>query len=137
MDRTQMQVLQFMQKAGQEIPLRPQLRSTSFDTLRYQLLKEEVGEFLDAQVDQDLVEIADALGDILYVAYGAALGYGIDLEPIMDEIHMSNMSKFPTSLREDGKVMKGPNFVPPDLDTVLSRQGWQGPNKQMRLPLET
>lgn len=136
MDKTQIQVMQFMQRAGQEIPLRPQLRSTSYDILRYKLIKEELGELMDAQTDQDLVEIADALGDLLYVVYGAALGYGIDLEPVMEEIHFSNMSKFPVTTREDGKVQKGPNYVPPDLDTVLSKQGWQGPNKQMRLPLD-
>lgn len=135
MDKTQIQVMQFTQKAGKEIPLRPQLRNTSFDILCYKLIKEELGELMDAQTDQDLVEIADALGDILYVVYDAALGYGIDLEPVMEEIHMSNMSKFPTSLREDGKVMKGPNFVPPDLDTVLRKQGWETP--QMRLPLDS
>lgn len=91
--------------------------------LRVDLLIEEVGEFADATADRDLVGIADALADIVYVAYGAAVTYGIDLDAALREVHRSNMSKLDEHgqpvYREDGKVLKSVRYTPPDIASVL------------------
>jgi len=92
--------------------------------LRVNLIEEELAELRNAGETHDLVEIADALGDLLYVVYGAAVTYGIDLEPVFSEIHRSNMSKGDPDVvaRSDGKVLKGPNYSPPRVAEVLERQ---------------
>lgn len=94
--------------------------------LRVDLLVEEVGEFADATKRRDLVAMADALGDIVYVAYGAAVTYGMDLDAVLAEIHRSNMSKLGADgrplLREDGKVLKSSRYRPPDVARVLAEQ---------------
>jgi predicted HAD superfamily Cof-like phosphohydrolase len=94
--------------------------------LRISLLAEEVEEFTEASNASDLNGIADALADIVYVAYGAALTYGIDLDAVLTEVHRSNMTKFDATakplLRADGKVLKSPLYVPPDIDGVLREQ---------------
>jgi predicted HAD superfamily Cof-like phosphohydrolase len=91
--------------------------------LRVDLLMEEVGEFTDATTAQDLVGIADALADIVYVAYGAAVTYGIDLDAALREVHRSNMSKLDEHgkpvYRDDGKVLKSARYTPPDISRVL------------------
>ena len=88
-------------------------------------LIQEVGELAAAAVAGDLIGIADALADIVYVAYGTAHVYGIDLDAVLDEVHASNMTKLgadgrPIS-RADGKVLKGPDYRPPDIAAVLAR----------------
>ena len=94
--------------------------------LRVDLLFEETGEFADASANSDIVGIADALADIVYVAYGAAVTYGIDLDAALREVHRSNMSKLDEQgrpvYREDGKVLKSARYTPPDIPGVLSRQ---------------
>ena len=94
--------------------------------LRVDLLVEEVGEFADATRQRDIAAMADALGDIVYVAYGAAVTYGIDLDAVLAEIHRSNMSKLGADgrplLREDGKVLKSSRYQPPDVARVLAEQ---------------
>jgi predicted HAD superfamily Cof-like phosphohydrolase len=91
--------------------------------LRVDLLVEEVGEFADATTARDLVGIADALADIIYVAYGAAVTYGIDLDAALREVHRSNMSKLDEHgkpvYRADGKVLKSALYTPPDISRVL------------------
>jgi predicted HAD superfamily Cof-like phosphohydrolase len=91
--------------------------------LRVNLLEEEVGEFREASESRNLVKIADAIADILYVAYGAAVTYGIDANAILLEVHRSNMSKLGEDgrpiLRADGKVIKSDRYTPPDIDMVL------------------
>jgi predicted HAD superfamily Cof-like phosphohydrolase len=91
--------------------------------LRVDLLMEEVGEFADATTARDIVGIADALADILYVTYGAAVTYGIDLDAALREVHRSNMSKLDEHgkpvYREDGKVLKSARYTPPDISKVL------------------
>lgn len=91
--------------------------------LRVDLLVEEVGEFADATGARDIVGIADALADIVYVAYGAAVTYGIDLDAALREVHRSNMSKLDERgkpvYREDGKVLKSARYTPPDISRVL------------------
>lgn len=94
--------------------------------LRIDLLEEEVREFVTASQKEDLVAIADALADIVYVIYGTALTYGIDLDSVLREVHRSNMSKLGGDgkplLRGDGKVIKSEGYFPPDISTVLSMQ---------------
>jgi predicted HAD superfamily Cof-like phosphohydrolase len=94
--------------------------------LRVVLLEEEVSEFVTASDKGDLVGIADALADMVYVIYGTALTYGIDLDAVLREVHRSNMSKLGSDgkplIRDDGKVLKSDRYFPPDIATVLSRQ---------------
>lgn len=94
--------------------------------LRVDLLREEVGEFADATAARNIVGIADALADILYVAYGAAITYGIDLDAVLREVHRSNMSKLDEHgrpcYRADGKVLKSARYSPPDVSKVLLLQ---------------
>jgi len=93
--------------------------------LRFDLMKEENEEYLEAAQNGDLVEIADALGDMLYILTGTMLAHGMQdkMEEVFKEIHRSNMSKLDNKgnpiYREDGKVLKGPNYFPPELSTIL------------------
>ena len=95
--------------------------------LRCALIEEEAAEFRAALEADDLVEVADALADLLYVVYGAALTFGIPIRQVFAEVHRSNMTKLDDEghpiYREDGKVMKGPNFVPPELLRILQHHG--------------
>jgi len=99
----------------------------SLARLRIVLLEEEVDEFMAASEKRDLVGIADALADIVYVVYGTALTYGIDLNAVLHEVHRSNMSKLGSDgkpiLRDDGKVIKSGQYFRPDIAAVLSQQG--------------
>ena len=93
--------------------------------LRFNLMKEENEEYLQAAQDQDLIEIGDALGDMLYILCGTIIAHGFQdkIESIFDEIQRSNMSKLGADgkpiFRKDGKVMKGPNYFKPDLKKIL------------------
>ena len=97
----------------------------SNNLLRYNLMKEENEEYMQAVKDNDLVEVADALGDMLYILCGTIIEHGLQykIEAIFDEIHNSNMSKLNFDdkpiYREDGKVMKGPNYFKPDFSKIL------------------
>jgi predicted HAD superfamily Cof-like phosphohydrolase len=96
--------------------------------LRVALLEEEVGEFVAASEKGDLIGIADALADIVYVVYGTALTYGIDLDSVLQEVHRSNMSKLSGDgkplIREDGKVLKSDQYFPPDIASALGLQDY-------------
>lgn len=99
--------------------------------MRLELVLEEAEEYKQAVKDGDLVEIADALADLVYVAYGAAIEHGIDLDKVLEEVHRSNMSKLHHETgepiyREDGKVLKGENYAPPAVKDILEAQGWEG-----------
>jgi predicted HAD superfamily Cof-like phosphohydrolase len=93
--------------------------------LRYNLMKEENEEYLEAVQNNDLVEIADALGDMMYILCGTIIEHGLQhkIEEVFDEIQRSNMSKLGEDgnpiYREDGKVMKGPNYFKPDFSKIL------------------
>ena len=93
--------------------------------LRYNLMKEENEEYLEAAQNNDLTEIADALGDMLYILCGTIIEHGLQdkIEAVFDEIQRSNMSKLGADqkpvYREDGKVMKGPNYFKPDFSKIL------------------
>jgi len=101
----------------------PGLVDEATKELRIRLIREELGEFEKAANDKNLVKIADALADLLYVIYGTGVSYGIDLEPIFKEVHESNMSKGdPDVLRApNGKILKAKNWKPPDLQPILER----------------
>jgi len=101
----------------------PQLVDPQVLLLRARLIVEEAAEFLEAASNANLVKMADALVDILYVTYGAANVLGIDLEPLFSEVHRSNMTK--QAVRDSGgKVTKGPDWSPPQLEAKLKDQGW-------------
>lgn len=116
-------VKQFMTVFGQPIATEPNLGTEELKKLRYDLIREEVEELCDGLQNGDLVETADALTDILYVVYGAAAAFGIDIDACFNEVHRSNMSKLGNDglpiYREDGKVLKGPSYTPPNLKEVI------------------
>lgn len=113
----------FMKKFGQEVKAKPEFPDNETIALRLELIQEELDELREAVGNADIVEVADALTDILYVTYGAGHAFGIDLDKCFEEVQASNMSKLGEDdkpiYREDGKVMKGPNFFEPKLDKVL------------------
>ncbi len=90
--------------------------------LRIKLIAEEFKEFRDAVEALDIIEAADALGDLLYVVMGSFLAFGIDPNPVLAEIHRSNMTKAGGGKRADGKIQKGPDYSPPDLVSVIRAQ---------------
>jgi len=95
--------------------------------LRIKLIEEEAEEFAEAVRANDLPEIVDALCDLLYVTYGAAVALGIDLDPFFREVHRANMMKVGGSKRADGKWMKPADWKPPDIAGLLERlYGWRG-----------
>jgi predicted HAD superfamily Cof-like phosphohydrolase len=109
----------FMETFGQEVKNKPSFSSEKINNLRYELIKEELDEFKEALKDKDILEVADALTDILYVTYGAGHAFGIDLDKCFEEVQQSNMSKLDKKgkpiYNESGKVMKGPSYFKPDL----------------------
>tara|TARA_B100001059_G_C17524519_1_gene422448 strand:+ start:149 stop:538 length:390 start_codon:yes stop_codon:yes gene_type:complete len=113
----------FMESFGQEVHNEPTLRDSQTQQLRYDLIDEELEELKMAFDNDDIVEIADALTDLLYVVYGAGHAFGIDLDECFLEVHESNMSKLGEGgrpiYREDGKVLKGPDYFPPNLKEIL------------------
>lgn len=118
-------VTEFHRAFGLPVATRPDLDAAPADVreLRRRLLAEEFDEYIDAERADDLVEVADALADMVYVAFGTALTYGIDLNAVLAEVHRSNMSKLGSDgrpvHRDDGKVLKGPEFFPPDVAGTL------------------
>jgi predicted HAD superfamily Cof-like phosphohydrolase len=117
-------VREFMLKFGQEVKTSPELPSKEVQLLRLELIAEELEELWDALDNNDLVEAADALTDILYVTYGAGLAFGIDLDKCFAEVQRSNMTKLGADgnpiYREDGKIIKGPNYEPPNLKDIIN-----------------
>ena len=113
----------FMTTFGQEIKSKPSFSSDKINTLRVNLIVEELEEFKEAISKKDLKEAADALTDILYVTYGAGHAFGINLDDCFEEVQNSNMSKLGLDGRpiynESGKVMKGPNYYKPDLTKFI------------------
>ena len=114
----------FMKTFGQEVKTKPSFSSDKINKLRIDLIKEELDELQEAMKNNDLLEVADALTDILYVTYGAGHAFGINLDKCFDEVQNSNMSKLDLNSKpiynESGKVMKGPNYFKPDLSKFLS-----------------
>ena len=113
----------FMQTFGQEVKSKPSFSTEKINQLRYNLINEELEELKQAMANKDLLEVADALTDILYVTYGAGHAFGIDLDRCFEEVQNSNMSKLGADgkpiYNESGKVMKGPDYYKPDLSKFL------------------
>ena len=114
----------FMKTFGQEVKNKPSFSSDKINKLRIDLIKEELEELTEAMKNNDLLEVADALTDILYVTYGAGHSFGINLDKCFDEVQNSNMSKLDENNKpiynDAGKVMKGPKYFKPDLSKFVS-----------------
>jgi predicted HAD superfamily Cof-like phosphohydrolase len=113
-----------MKTFGQEVKTKPSFSTDKINSLRYDLIEEELEELKIAMKNKDLLEVADALTDILYVTYGAGHAFGIDLDQCFDEVQKSNMSKLDENgkpiYNETGKIMKGPKYFKPNLNKFLS-----------------
>ena len=116
-------VTEFHEAFGLMINSAPVLPDAATRDLRKKLLAEEYNEYTTAEEEDDIVEIADALADLIYIACGTAVAYGIPLDRVFAEVHRSNMSKLGENgrpiYRDDGKVLKGPTYSPPDIKTIL------------------
>ena len=114
----------FMKTFGQEVKEKSSFGSEKINELRYNLIKEELEELRIAMDSKNLVEVADALTDILYVTYGAGHAFGINLDKCFNEVQQSNMSKLDDHgkpiYNDSGKVMKGPKYFKPDLGKYIS-----------------
>ena len=114
----------FMKTFGQEVKDKPSFSTDKINKLRLDLIKEELNELTEAMNNKDLLEVADALTDILYDTYGAGHAIGIDLDKCFEEVQNSNMSKLDDNgkpiYNEHGKVMKGPNYFKPDLKKFIN-----------------
>ena len=114
----------FMKTFGQEVKTKAELSNNKINELRISLINEELEELKKAIEDNDILEVADALTDILYVTYGAGHAFGIDLDKCFNEVQESNMSKLGPDgkpiYNESGKVMKGPNYFKPDLSKFVN-----------------
>ena len=114
----------FMKTFGQEVKDKPSFSTEKINKLRIDLIKEELNELTEAMKNNDLLEVADALTDILYVTYGAGHAFGINLDKCFEEVQNSNMSKLDENgkpiYNESGKVMKGPNYFKPDLSKYVN-----------------
>ena len=113
----------FMKTFGQEVKTKPSFSTDKINKLRLDLIKEELNELTEAMNNKDLLEVADALTDILYVTYGAGHAFGINLDKCFDEVQNSNMSKLDEDgtpiYNENGKVMKGPKYFKPNFTKFL------------------
>ena len=114
----------FMETFGQEVKIKPSFSTNKINKLRYDLINEELEELKVAMENKDLLEVADALTDILYVTYGAGHAFGINLDKCFEEVQNSNMSKLDENRKpiynESGKVMKGPKYFKPNLSKFVS-----------------
>ena len=113
----------FMSTFGQEVKKKSELSSEKINSLRISLIQEELEELTKAIKDNDILEVADALTDILYVTYGAGHSFGINLDKCFEEVQKSNMSKLGKDgkpiYNEHGKVMKGPDYFKPNLSKFI------------------
>lgn len=114
-------VREFHAMTGQADAASPDLTDYRVNNLRMKLIDEERSELLQALAAEDIIGVADALADLLYVVIGSGLQWGIPLERVFAEVHRSNMTKTSGEKRADGKILKGPNYSPPDLSFVLRR----------------
>ena len=114
-----------MSTFGQEVKTKSELSSDKINSLRLSLIKEELDELTKAINENDILEVADALTDILYVTYGAGHAFGINLDKCFEEVQKSNMSKLDKNgkpiYNEIGKVMKGPDYFKPDLSKFITK----------------
>ena len=126
MHPAQRQVREFHEAFELGAPGSPEAESFPAE-LRIRLIEEEASEFAVAARAGDVVGVLDALCDLLYVTYGAAVSLGVDIEPFFEEVHRSNMAKVGGTRRPDGKWLKPPDWQPPDLARILrERYGTSG-----------
>ncbi len=125
MSPEQRMVRDFHLKYGAPVRGTPGLITPKDRLRRARLIFTEAAEFIEAADKEDLREMVDALADLLVVVYGAAVELGVDLEPVFAEVHRSNMSKN-GGKDAGGKILKGPDFAPPDIIGELRRQGYEG-----------
>jgi len=113
----------FMNTYGQEVKNTPEFPDSKIVQLRIDLIQEELNELKEAINNNDIIEVADALTDILYVTYGAGHSFGVDLDSCFNEVQNSNMSKLGDDgkpiYNESGKVMKGPNYFKPNIKKII------------------
>ena len=123
-------VKEFHETYGLSIQNSPSLPDENIRSLRRDLLEEEFNEYMDGEEANDIVEISDALADMIYIIYGTAISYGIPLDEIFKEVHSSNMSKLGTDgkpiRRGDGKILKGPNYFEPKIEAIIKRNSSDG-----------
>lgn len=115
-------VKEFQIAVGQNVGHTSDFPDENERVLRRRLLKEEVDEYFDGEDKDDLENVAKELADIIYIVCGTAASYGIPLDKVFDEVHKSNLSKLVDGKvlrREDGKILKGPNYIPPNIKKVL------------------
>jgi predicted HAD superfamily Cof-like phosphohydrolase len=124
--KTEIEMVKAFQKAyGHPVPDSPKYLPASRCLMRHSLISEEVNELLAATINKDLVEVADAIADCFYILMGTAIEFGIadKMEAVFHEVHRSNMSKLDEEgmpiYREDGKVLKGPNYFKPELKPII------------------
>lgn len=120
MNQAQRMVKEFMLACQHEqVKNSPEMINENLKNLRYNLIEEELKEYKESVT---IYDIADAIGDMLYVVYGAAICHGLDMEPIFEEIHRSNMEKLNGPKRADGKQLKPEGWQPPDIYTQVQMQ---------------
>lgn len=123
MEKARRQLLEFHRTFGHPVGAVPEFPAQSYIDLRIKLIEEELQELRDAVSARDMVETADALGDIMYVVIGMAVSFGIPIDKVFNEIHSSNMTKLGEDgkpiYREDGKILKGPNFRKPNIKAMF------------------
>ncbi|MDB2349446.1 nucleoside triphosphate pyrophosphohydrolase family protein [Alphaproteobacteria bacterium] len=114
----------FMNTYGQDVKEKAEFPENKIVQLRIDLIEEELNELKEAIKNKDIVEVADALTDILYVTYGAGHSFGVNLDECFDEVQRSNMSKLGEDgkpiYNDSGKVMKGPNYFAPNLKKIVN-----------------
>jgi len=114
----------FQRAFGQRVGEKPEFPDENERKLRIKLLKEEFIEYMDGESSNDIIEVADALADIIYIACGTAVSYGIPLDEIFEEVHASNMAKLVDGKvirREDGKIQKPEGWQPPNISAILQK----------------
>ena len=121
MDKVQKGVQLFHEKYGCLTRYKPTMPDPQTCLLRASLIIEEAAEFMSAARNRNMEGMCDALADLLYVTYGAAVVMGVDMEPISDEVQRSNMTKDGGGKDSGGKIMKGPNFKKPDIAGILEK----------------
>jgi predicted HAD superfamily Cof-like phosphohydrolase len=126
MDRAFRDVLEFHRKFGCVVGSRPGVPLIDTTTMRMALISEECDELETALSEDDIPGIADSVADLIYVLLGTAVSYGIDMREVWRAVHAANMAKVGGGLRGDGKVLKPPDWVAPDVAGILERQGSLG-----------
>lgn len=123
MNKVQKGVQEFHEKYGCLAKYEPTVPDAKILLLRARLIVEEAAEFMSAASNENMIEMCDALADLLYVTYGTAVVLGVDMEPISAEVQRSNMTKDGGGQDSGGKIMKGPNFEEPDIAGTIAKQG--------------